>query len=39
MYTKESYQQNRTQLKSRLLACGIPAFLLFVLMLVSFIVR
>lgn len=39
MYTKESYQQNRAQLKSRALACGIPSFLLFVLMFVSFIIR
>lgn len=39
MYTKESYQQNRQQLKRRLLAIGLPVLVLFVLMLVSFFVR
>ena len=39
MYTNESYQQNRAQLRARLYACGLPLLALFVLMLVSFFVR
>lgn len=39
MYTQKSYQENRQQLKTRLLATGLPVTALFVLMLVSFFVR
>ncbi len=39
MYTQKSYQENRQQLKTRLLAIGLPVTALFVLMLVSFFVR
>lgn len=39
MYTKESYQNNRQQIKKRLLCCGIPVIVFFVLMIVSFSVR
>ena len=39
MYTNESYQQNRAQLRNRFIACGLPVLALFSLMLVSFVVR
>ena len=39
MYTNESYQQNRDQLRSRTIACGLPLLALFILMLVSFFLR
>lgn len=39
MYTSQSYQDNRTQLRSRMLAVGLPAFIFFVLMIVSFALR
>ena len=39
MYTEKSYQENRQQLKHRLLCIGLPVLVLFVLMLVSFFVR
>ena len=39
MYTNESYQQNRAQLKTRSLACGLPLLVLFAMMLVSFFLR
>lgn len=39
MYTKQSYQENRQQLKTRSLVIGLPVFVLFVLMLVSAILR
>ena len=39
MYTAKSYQENRQQLKSRLLAICLPVTVLFVLMLVSFFMR
>ena len=39
MYTNESYQQNRAQLRNRFFACGLPVLALFILMLVSFFMR
>lgn len=39
MYTEKSYQDNRAQLRDRLIAFCIPALLLFVLMIVSFALR
>ena len=39
MYTNESYQQNRDQLRTRLLACGLPVLALIILMIVSFCLR
>ena len=39
MYQHSDYQENRDQLRSRLLAVGIPAALLLILTLVSFFLR
>lgn len=39
MYSQKSYQENRQQLKSRLLFVCLPVLALFVLMLVSFFLR
>lgn len=39
MYTNESYQQNRAQLRTRLWVCGLPVLALITLMLVSFFLR
>ncbi len=39
MYTAQSYQDNRAQLRSRMLAVGLPALAFFVLMIVSFALR
>lgn len=39
MYTQKSYQENRQQMKTRLLIIGLPVTALFVLMLVSFFMR
>ena len=39
VYQQSDYQENRDQLRSRLLAVGIPAALLLILTLVSFFLR
>lgn len=39
MYTTQSYQENRAQLRSRLMKIGLPVLVLFVLMFVSFALR
>jgi len=39
MYANENYQQNRDQLRSRLISCCLPLLALFILMLVSFFLR
>ncbi len=39
MYTEQDYQDIRAQLKQRLLALGIPAFLLLAAIIVSFVYR
>lgn len=39
MYTLQSYQDNRAQMRSRLITIGLPVLALFVLMIVSFALR